>query len=195
MRSTDGDPLPAQLAPLAEAAPERPRAFAEALRFDRVREGLAQDEVAELMKVTPQAVGAWELGVNVPIQMHYDLLVLLFPELAKTPPPPSRDIDKPSGGPGSVRGVPDRKEPQMSMKPVSVRQPVTEPRPSVAAIIGAISSTPLPPKPDKATLIAWTKCLRALEDAESTDYVIKMLVMARESGMTVPELLELLEGW
>ena len=97
------EPLPTQMTP-DTAAPKPPaKTFAEALRRARVREGFAQDEIAELIGVSAQAVSAWETEVNTPVVPNWDALLDLFPELASFRPPKMKNREKPDGGAGIER--------------------------------------------------------------------------------------------
>ncbi len=77
--------------------------FHDALRALRLSEGVDQEEVAELLGVTSQAVSAWENGHAVPVREHYDKLLALLPGLADAPTPPTQEIPPPSGGEGISR--------------------------------------------------------------------------------------------
>jgi len=83
----------------------KPKTFGESLRRQRLLEGLDLEEVANLVKVTPQAVGSWELDKANPVMAHYVLLRDLFPKLADAPAPESADIPKPDGGKGISKNV------------------------------------------------------------------------------------------
>lgn len=104
------------------SAPEAPEAktFGEALARERLREGMTQDELAELLDVSGQAVSHWEIDRNAPVLAHYTALLDLFPDLALAPEPPTQDIDKPNGGEGVERAVlvspPEPKEPPMTSR-------------------------------------------------------------------------------
>jgi transcriptional regulator with XRE-family HTH domain len=80
--------------------PAEPKTFAEALRVARVREGLTQEELGELVGVQQGVVSAWELDKINPVLDNYTKLVDLLPELAIAPEPPCRAIDKPRGPEG-----------------------------------------------------------------------------------------------
>lgn len=93
-------PLPSAVAPVP--APPRPltlvpRTFAEWLRAAREREGLAIDELAQLLELSASAVRAWEDDVSAPVEDNYRRLVGVLPIVADGPKPASRDIPKPIG--------------------------------------------------------------------------------------------------
>ena len=100
------EPANLQNGPPPEAPePEPPKTFGAALAQLRLAEGMTQDELAELLGVTGQAISHWEIDRNAPVLVHYRALLDLFPDLALAPEPPVQDIEKPNGGEGVERSV------------------------------------------------------------------------------------------
>ena len=97
------EPLPTQMTPDTVAPKPPPATFAEALRRARVREGFAQDEIAELLGVSAQAVSAWETDVNTPVVPNWQAMLDLFPELLPFQPKKMKNREKPDGGAGLER--------------------------------------------------------------------------------------------
>lgn len=83
----------------------RPKTFGENLRRQRLLEGLDLEDVATLLKVTPQAVGSWELDRSNPVMANYVALRDIFPKLADAPAPESLDKPKPDGGKGVTKNL------------------------------------------------------------------------------------------
>lgn len=168
-----GDVIPPQLAPIAPPPPSF-QTFGEALRHERLSEGLGQDELGELVGVTGQAVSAWENGVNDPITSHYDGLVLLLPALRQAPKPESRDIDKPNGGAG-----------QEKPRPVSEEEPMNHRSPALRNVPTAPPSERAPAF--KAALIQWGRLVHALKSHPDIHLLTEFLAEANAAGMTLPE--------
>ena len=86
----------AAMAPASAAvgATVRHETFGLGLLFERTAAGLTQEEVGKLLSVTNQSVSCWELDLMVPIAMHYEGLLGLFPGLALEPKPAVQNIDK-----------------------------------------------------------------------------------------------------
>lgn len=82
--------------------PPPPKSFGEALRRARLREGLDQHEVADMLSVEQGSVSRWELDTNAPIADHHRKLCDLMPGLKNAPKPVTREIEKPAG---NVYGV------------------------------------------------------------------------------------------
>lgn len=100
LREPETEELETFGAPGPDLASEPPRTFGEALARLRLREGMTQEELAELMGVARSAVSHWEGNNAVPVLDHYERLCDLLPELRIAPEPPTRDTDKPVGNPG-----------------------------------------------------------------------------------------------
>lgn len=167
-----GEVLPPQLAPITPPPPSF-TTFAEALRHERLSEGLGQDELGELVGVTGQAVSAWENDVSAPITLHYDALVNLFPKLGSAPKPESRDIDKPNGGAGKEKPHVTHEEEPMNHRPAVARAPVAP-----------VSER----MPDfKAALIQWGRLVHALKSHPDLDLFTSYMAEASEAGMTLQE--------
>lgn len=211
-----GDHGPAKQlpAPVAPPEPSVPPTFGEALRRLRLREGLDQHEVGELLGVTGQAVSAWETDTNAPIEDHYTRLLDLLPDLRAAPSPDSRDIDKPGGGAGmsklrtlrSVRTgaapfmtVPGPDEIVMSDPPSTVDLTSADEAPPGAPAPAPFEeeepmmmpNTPEPEAPalDKAALLRWGRAVHAVLSSPSGPHVLVLLEAASQAGMTVEEVL------
>jgi transcriptional regulator with XRE-family HTH domain len=163
-----GVDAPEQLAPIAPPLPPPPKTFGEALKRLRVHEGLSQEELGEMMKVTGQAISAWENGHVVPILDHYKMLLDLIPDLKHAPSPKSdfRDIGKvsppgrPAGGSGfSVKEIvaifPDLAEPEDEFDTgtlaLSLEPPTKEKKTMQRSPVSPPSSQPISrnqPKPE-----------------------------------------------
>jgi transcriptional regulator with XRE-family HTH domain len=96
-------PTPAERASIAEIeAPEAPpKSFGEALRRQRLKEGLDQDDLGELVGVSGPIISNWELGKHYMVRENFDKLCTLMPELRAAPMPFARSIAKPVGWPRS----------------------------------------------------------------------------------------------
>lgn len=92
-------PTPAERATIAEmeAPEEPPKSFGEALRRRRLKEGLDQDDLGELIGVSGPIISNWELGKHYMVRANYDKLCALMPELRLAPLPFARSIAKPVG--------------------------------------------------------------------------------------------------
>lgn len=99
--SSDKEELPPEL-----KYPPRPKTFSENLRYLRLKEGMDQGDVGELLGVTSGAVGHWEKGTNLPILDHFTKLLQLFPALKDGPQPETRDIMKPDNRVNGYTAVP-----------------------------------------------------------------------------------------
>lgn len=88
-------------AAIADAGrPQDAETFGEALSRARLAEGLAREELGDLLGVTGGAVRHWERGDNNPIMVHHQALLDLFPVLVDCVPPPDgmpQQIAKPAG--------------------------------------------------------------------------------------------------
>jgi len=127
-----------------ERAATLPRHFGQALAVSRTADELSQQDVADLLGVTSQAVSAWETAANVPILEHYERLITLWPEL-DTVRPSVQDIEKPSVGAGVPRDAIQR-EPSGPWRSSSLRQPLPLSTHDLAARDGSLLPlTPLPP--------------------------------------------------
>jgi transcriptional regulator with XRE-family HTH domain len=175
----NGQEMPAQYAAIVEEAPAAPKTFAEALRRERLSEGLDQEEMGELFGVTSQAVSAWEREVAVPVQAHYEALCELFPMLGRAPKPEVRNIPKPDGGRGQEkpRTTETTEEEPMNRPPVSVRQPAPPPQ-----------STPQPVD-IKGALIRWGRLVHGLKSHEDITMFTDFLAEANDAGMTLQEVM------
>lgn len=130
------DPL-GEVPPLVTKRVEQPGHFGSHLKAERLREGLDQLDVGELVGVTDQAVAYWEADRNIPVRENFDRLVQIFPALERWELKP-RDIPKPVGqGP---HPAPPREEP--------------------FAIVSHVSAGPVPPQFGKAIIVG-----REREDA------------------------------
>lgn len=94
--------------------------FSAALRLIRHAEELRQEDVADLVGVSPSAVGSWELEESIPVEECYRALLGIFPKLAEAERPAVRAIAKPIGNPYGKQSKPPAPEmPQLSLAPVT----------------------------------------------------------------------------
>ena len=174
------DPLPSQLAPVAPPSEPPPTSFREALRRARIREGLDQGDLADLVGVVSQAVSAWETGAASPVLDNFEKLVGLFPELGDFPPDNVRDIDKPAGNRGgsSPHLTHETKDDDMMNSPrLAPPKPMT---------------TNDPRTDQKAALIRWGRLVHALKIAPNAEQLIAFLEEASRAGMTLAEVIHAL---
>lgn len=174
-----GEAMPKQLAAIEAEPCSAPTTFGEALRLARLRSGLGQDELGELVSVTGQAVSAWETETNTPIMSHYEALCDLMPELRAAPRPKEiRNIDKPDGGRGVERQMTEhetrKEEPTMNVKMIA-------PTPKLAA-------EELPAL-DKFALIRWGRLVHALRSRDDIAQVTDFLAEANDAGLTLEEVI------
>jgi transcriptional regulator with XRE-family HTH domain len=66
-----------------------PKSFGEALRQERLREGMDQVNLAELLGVHRSALGFWENATGNPSAENYQKLIELLPALGGAPAPPN----------------------------------------------------------------------------------------------------------
>lgn len=137
-----------------EATLPEPKTFGEALKRERVHEGLNQDELGELVGVVGQAVSQWETDGASPIHEHFVKLCDLFPDLKTGPQPDPRKIPKPDGGKGqqrdhlTIRGS-DSKLPAPGLTISSSSAPSADSPPPAQAprIYGSVTAIMSPAKP------------------------------------------------
>lgn len=167
---------------------QKPESFADALRRLRLAEGATIDTVAAIVGVTMQAVSAWECGTNVPICEHYEKLCELFPDLLLAPEPVTRDIPKPSGGAGSgTRAV------AATLSFPSDEPEPLEPTESTMTTIEASSETSSPMvSPRTDVIVRFVRFVAAVRSSENEADFISLLTAARDEGMTVEQILEML---
>lgn len=138
---------------LPDPPPER-RSFATQLTLCRTEDDLTQEEVANLLLVTGQAVSAWETGASLPVKMHHAALIDLWPSLADCLPAPVQDIDPPDGGAGLSRQL-------SSMRRVTPRSanaalaPGEPPAPAILLVPPPVFlREDSPPPPDRRPLVS-----------------------------------------
>lgn len=204
------DKVPQLFPVVSEVPPPPPSTFGEALRRARIHEGLDQDELAELLRVTGQAVSAWETGKNVPIRDHYEPLCELFPALRNGPQPTLiRDIEKPMPGPKSIQDVSVYAEldaatpPALITEPVSPKEPEVMPPTPPAQITSPLQSikgrfTPEAPptvtaNDMKFALIRWGRLIHAVKCDPSLSKFTDLLAEASDAGMTLSDVLDALK--
>jgi transcriptional regulator with XRE-family HTH domain len=180
--------------------------FCDHLRALRVADGLDQEDVADLVEVTGQAVSAWEVGTNVPVQAHFDRLVGLWPALAATPPPAVRDIPPPPGGSGRPVGIPQppRSGPVVpspapppavqapAVRPVPPSRP-TPPTPTPEPPMPPPQPVPPVPTPER-DLVAWLHALLSLAASVDAPRWLAALDRAERDGMGAGELAALVRS-
>lgn len=168
----------------------RPEHFGLELAALRSADGLSQQDIADLLKVTNQAVSAWEASVSTPVREHYDALVQIWSELARFTPP-VRDINPPDGGEGVPRGpssgtrptrltVVDPPTPQFTAPkeppPMATHPPVFVPA-AVAPLAKASG-------PTGDRLLAWLDVLPTLgSDTLTSKEVLALLDLADADGV------------
>jgi transcriptional regulator with XRE-family HTH domain len=99
----DGAWLPPSAPPIdaQQLALPEPKTFPESLRQERVRAGLTQDELGELLDVTGPAISQWEIGNITPVEESWERLKSVFPNLI--PPPDRKNMSTPVGPKGMTR--------------------------------------------------------------------------------------------
>ena len=155
-----------------------PRTFGEALARLRAADGATQATVADLVEVTPSAVQQWEADAAVPIAVHYDALLDLFPALADGPVPDARSMQKP----GPVAGTKEKDTP-MALSHVESNEgfPAAQ-----------LESSPASPNARTQMVAMVTLAIRA-RTAPGTAPVIALLRSAHAHGFTLADALALLE--
>lgn len=183
------DPLPSQVEPTPPPAEAPPATFREAIRRARLREGLDQQDVGDLLGVTQSTVSTWERGEATPVRSHVERLVELFPELATAPPPGARDIEKPSG-PRGWKFPRDEEPSGPALVPLEVEETadVGEEEDYMAMKATGVSAAVTTREvPDKAAMIAWGRAVHAVLSAPNAAAVVSLLETAARAGMTVED--------
>lgn len=165
-----------------------PRTFGEWLRACREEEKLDQRDVASMIGVVPNAVGAWENDDTTPVRENYEKLLKIFDKLKDAPKPRTkvRDIAVPKGALGFHR--PSQPESVPESKPVTIAsvEPPAEPIRSSVEPVKSIS-------PQKSLIkfgIELNK-LRTL-DLETRKRIVAVVALGSSAGVSLDEVLAML---
>lgn len=176
--------------------PKPPRTFGEALRRERTKAALSDEQLAELVGVTRAAVGWWETDRNVPVRENYEQLMSLFPALKDAPEPDWRDIEKPNGGAGSQRAVARQHEPEPDPEPMPA------PDHSRPRLVGEpdLSNMQMPAAQPASSavsvqaLVTWTSAAAQLKlDKHQVERLSSLLRAGSELGLSLPDVAAIVE--
>lgn len=167
----------------------KPETFGQALRRLRQDENMEASLVAGLLDVTGQAVSAWEHDINTPITEHYNLLVELFPRLVDAPRPDTRDLSKPDGGKGLQRESFDNfTQPLDDLTPTLYPDIDTD----LPQEIYAMNLPKVEPIHVTNKIVRFVKLVSNVKDGDSHDDTVALLKQARDEGMSINDVLEML---
>lgn len=174
--------------PPLEVRAKPPRTFGEALRRERTKAALSDEQLAELVGVTRAAVGWWEADRNAPVRENYEQLLSLFPALREAPEPDWRDIEKPSGGAGAQRAVARQHEPEPEPK-----EPMPAPDHSRPRLVEQENAPPSGPVSVQA-LVTWTSAAAQLKlDKHQVERLSSLLRAGSELGLSLPDVAAIVE--
>lgn len=182
--------------PVAEPLPAL--TFPELLRALRVSAGLTLDEVGELVGVTNQSVSAWEGDQTVPVQIHYERLCGVWPELLALPPRGMQEIPPPSGGrlSGAEEAPAAAPESVPPPPPAPAADPLPEPEeaPPMATPIRSVPAAPVSVPTTDVT--AWLHALFAASrgDVAAFSALLDLASAADVSPASLAELVRLAAG-
>ena len=176
--------------------------FPAALWRAREAAGLKRAELGERLGVAESAVWAWETDKATPIVDHYLALLDIFPALPEPAEPP-RDIAKPMGRLGLVYDVSrpvNETDRESALEPVSVSEEVSMP------VVSTPSSSPSNPSKasaqevalassatERKLLVRLIRIVVALRARDAADDCLNLLVVAKDAGLQLDDLIELLQ--
>lgn len=121
-----GEPPPTE----ADLKIKEPTTFGESLKLARLREGLSQEELAELVGVSATAVAGWEAEAFKPVDVSWESIRSVLPDVVE--PQDRKSWPKPQGRSPGGGATPDA--------PAAAAPPAGEKwRQGVAQIVGAAS--------------------------------------------------------